>query len=66
MWPAVAPIKVLRLTCLKALVFQLYMVTTSLLTCTSHVALVATSPSGDGVDAPRRHLRAKVTASNRH
>src|SRR5260370_42584428 len=30
----------------KALVFQLYMTTTSLLTCTIHDALVAMSPSG--------------------
>ena len=29
-------------------------------------ASVVADRSGDGVDAPRRHLRAKVTASNRH
>src|SRR5213592_613351 len=37
---------VLRLTCLKALVSQLYMTTWSLVTCTIHSALVAMSPSG--------------------
>src|SRR5437667_12051083 len=41
-----SPKKVLSVTCLKALVFQLYIVTTSLLTCTIHSALVAMSPPG--------------------
>ena len=38
--------KVLRLTCLKLLSFQLYMTTWSLLTCSIHSTLVAMSPSG--------------------
>src|ERR1700682_4275531 len=41
-----SPKKVARFFCAKALVFQFKVVTTSLLTCTIHVALVAMSPSG--------------------
>src|SRR5438093_5728743 len=41
-----SPKKVARLLCAKALVNQFNVVTTSLLTCTIHVALVAMSPSG--------------------